>query len=289
MTVGRRAWGFDFELESDDPALRTAFEWCFADLPEVETARNTVMATRCLRADADDVERFDVWLRRPGQPEEDCGQGWPASEAMSLLTAVVNGQARRSAALRSVLHAAVFGGPAGCVVLCGQTGVGKSTLATGAALRGWTHLSDDLAMIDVAARTVTQYARPLMVREGAMALLGEQGTLAELRTPPEYDRFVGGDRFLPATALGARLAHDPQPLVALGFLERGPVAELRPMTRAATLQALTVHSANLPDRGAEAFDELVRLAEVVPGYAVTIGEVSSTLNLLAPMVGQPIA
>ena len=244
------------------------------------------MVTRAAGAEGD-VPRVDVWLQRPGQPDEDCGQGWPAREVMALVTAVVNGQARRSAAGDTVLHAAVIGGPAGCVVLCGDTGVGKSTLCAAAAGRGWWHLSDDLAMVDVAARTVMPYLRPIMLRDGAASVLRRPPTLPS--PPPGYERFVGPDRFLPASALGAQVAVGPQPLAALGFLRRGQRSATSPLSRAATLHALTVNAANLPDQGVAGFDELVRLAQAVEGLEVTVGDPDDVLDLLAPLVGQPVA
>lgn len=288
MTAGRRAWGFEFEFASDDEELTATVDWCFADLPTVADADNLLSAMRSPRTDPDDVARLDVSLTRRGQPAEDYGQRWPELEVVALLTAVINGQARRSAGDRTVLHAAVFGGPAGCVVLCGETGSGKSTLAAAAARRGWWHLSDDLAMVDVARRTVTPYPRPIMLRHGTQRVLAGL-PWPPVHTPAGYDRFVGTDLFVPASALGARTCSEPLPLVALGFLSRSTESSLRRMGRAATLHALTVHSANLPDRAASEFDELVTLAETVEGWEAGVADVGSTLDLLAPMVGQPVA
>lgn len=289
MTAGRRAWGFEFRFVSDDEALLAHFDWCFGDMPRVAVAEHVVSGMCHGRAESeDDVVRYDVSLVRSGEPIEDCGQGWPQREVMSLLAAVVNGQARRSASDGTVLHAAVFGGPSGVVVLCGDTGAGKSTISAAAARRGWWHLSDDLALVDVSHGAVTPYPRPLMLRAGSQDVLGGMPEWSAA-SPAGHERFTAVDRFVPASALGAVIPSGPQPLVALGFLQRGPQAAVQPLRRAQTLHALTVHSANLPDRGAAEFDELVRLAEAVEGFTVTVADPDETLDLLAPLVGQPVA
>lgn len=48
-----------------------------------------------------------------------------------------------------VLHAATVVGPAGAVVLCGDSAAGKSTLAAALTLRGWSLLADDLTPIAI--------------------------------------------------------------------------------------------------------------------------------------------
>ena len=47
------------------------------------------------------------------------------------------------------LHAAAVVGPAGAVVLCGDSAAGKSTLAAALTLRGWSLLADDLTPIGI--------------------------------------------------------------------------------------------------------------------------------------------
>ncbi len=57
------------------------------------------------------------------------------------------------------------------------------------------------------------------------------------------------------------------------------------LSRARTLHGLTLHSATLAHRGAAGFDDLVRLAEAVPGVQVALGSADEVLDLLAPLVG----
>ena len=268
------AWQFCFRFRSNDQALSRLVEWCYRDLPECDRPALVLSADR--RQDG----RYDLTLARPDGSSEACGAGRDGPALLELVCWEVNRRARATAADGTVLHAAVIAGPRGAVAVCGDTRSGKSTLCGAAARRGWWHLSDDLGAVDVAALTVAPYARPMMLRAGGRQLLGVAPDL-----PEGHERFLADDWFLPASALGAVITHEPQPLVAIGLLSWGEEAAIAPISRARTLHGLTLHSATLAHRGAAGFDDLVRVAEGVPGLLVTLGSADAALDLLAPLVG----
>ena len=194
----------------------------------------------------------------------------------------MNGRARASVASLPVLHAAVIGGRRGAIALCGGSGGGKSTLAAAAAQRGWSHLSDDMGLVDPEDLTIAPYARPIMLRAGGRDHLG-----ATLSPPPAgHVQFFPDEWFVPARALGARTVHVPQPLLAVGFLHWNYSASLESISRAQTLHDLTLHSATLAAQGATGFADLECIARSVPGYRVGLGAAAEVLQLLAPLVGQ---
>lgn len=268
------AWQFPFRFRTNDESLMRLVEWCFGDLPPADGPPFALSVER--RPD----DRYDLTLVHPDGTEEPCGAGRRGPALVELLCWEVNRRARATAAEGTVVHAAVLAGANGAVALCGESRSGKSTLTAAAARRGWRHLSDDLGLIDVQALTVAPYARPVMLREGGRRLLGVAPEL-----PEGVERFFADDWFLPASALGAVAVHEPQPLVAIGLLSWGEPAAVEPLSRARTLHGLTLHSATLAHRGAAGFDDLVGLAEAVPGVQVSLGSADEVLDLLAPLVG----
>jgi hypothetical protein len=273
-TRGFAAWGFDFRFESDDAVLVDVVARCYRDLPEGRG--DVVLSARTMAGSAG----FDVTIELDDRTVDECGSGRVRGDVLELLCWEVNRRARQSMVDRVVLHAAVVGGPLGAIALCGTSHSGKSTLATAAAMRGWAHLSDDLGMVAVAEMSVTPYARPIMVRSGGRMHLGTVPT-----PPTEHLEFFGDDWFTPASELGAVIRHEPVPLVAVGFLTWAGTATLERLSRAQTLHDLALHSATLTAHGATGFEELTRIATVVPGYRVGLGATHDVLDLLAPLVG----
>jgi len=277
-TRGHAAWGFHFRLESDDPLLVEVVARLYRDLPGADEATYVIRAVRGI------ADGFRVTIESGDGVVQECGEGRQRSSVLELICWEVNRRAMASMAQRTVLHAAVVAGPAGAMALCGPSHSGKSTLAAAAATRGWRHLSDDMGLVDVDALTVAPYARPLMLRPGGRQLLG-----AVAATTDEHLQFFGDDWFMPASELGAQVGDDAVPLVAIGFLGWHPQAALTPITRAETLHDLTLHCGTLAARGAAGFDELHRLAAMVPGFRVGLGATGDVLDLLDPLLRTTVA
>lgn len=272
------AWQFSFRFQSDDPALLAYIGHCYRDLPAA-AGEALVLRARRLPSGA-----YDLVAVHPDGTEEVCSAARGGPALVEMVSWEVNRRARDAVAASTVLHAAVIGGPAGVVALCGSSGSGKSTLCAAAARRGWWHLSDDLALVDIERVTVAPYARPLMLRPGGRDALAVTGPIGDVSA--EWAPFVGADRFLPASELGATIVREPQPLVAIGVLDWGAAPSVTPLGRARTLHAMAEHSATLAARGGPGFDDLVRVAEQVVGYSVVRGAADEVLDLLGPLVGQ---
>jgi len=272
---GFAAWGFRFRFESDDPLLVEVIDRCYRDLPTVHD--DTAHVLRAVRAGQGGG--FRVTIESPDGSVEECGTGRPRSAVLELLCWEVNRRAMATVTTQPVLHAAVVAGPRGAVALCGRSHSGKSTLSAAAAGRGWTHLSDDMGLVDVDAMTVEPYARPIMLRPGGRQHLGTAPP------PTEHLQFFPEEWFVPASELGAAVCSEPQLLVGIGFLEWHDNALLHPLSRAETLHDLTVHCASLAMQGSAGFAQLERIARSVPGYRVGLGAAVEVLDLLAPLVG----
>jgi hypothetical protein len=278
-TRGYAAWGFGFQVESDDSLLVEVVARCYRDLPE---ATDDVWVLRSERIGPSDS--YLVTLHAPDGTSEELGAGRARNAVLELICWEVNSRALQSAFAQVVLHAAVVAGPAGAIAFCGASHRGKSTLAAAAARRGWRHLSDDMGLVDVAAMTVTPYARPIMLRSGG------RDHLATLPEPPsEHLQFFPDEWFVPASELGATVADGSVPLVAVGFLEWHDGATISPLSRAQTLHDLTLHSATVARQGASGFARLERIARSVPGYRVGLGAADDVLDLCAGLVGPAVA
>lgn len=289
LTTARTALGFPFAFASAHRPLVDYVDWAYRDLPAAAPAPLTTFTAESVAApgtDSGGERRWNLSVESPDGTAESCGAGHHGVSLVELLCWEVNRRARSVVADRTVLHAASFAGTRGAVVCCGATRSGKSTLAAAAARRGWGHLSDDLVVVDLPAAQAAQaaqavpYARAMMLRAGGRRLLG-----IDLPIPPGAEEFAGEDTFCPASAFGAQQVHQPQPLLALVFLEWGDSAVLASIGRAATLHRLTQHSATLANRGADGFADLADLATQSPGYTLTLGTPDAALDVLAPLIG----
>ncbi|MEQ1702228.1 MAG: hypothetical protein ABMA25_19115, partial [Ilumatobacteraceae bacterium] len=219
---GCAAWGFHFRFDSNDPVLSEVVARLYRDLPD---ATGAVHVLRADRSGPTDSPAYRVTIEAPDGSVEECGDGRARDAVLELLCWEVNRRALLSAADEVVLHSAVFGTADGAIAVCADSQGGKSTLAAASARRGWRHLSDDMALIDVEHATVTPYARPLMLRAGGRA------HLAPLTPPPaEHLAFFPDEWFMPASELGAVVGPDAVPLVAIGFLEWQPSASLEALS-----------------------------------------------------------
>jgi len=114
------------------------------------------------------------------------------------------------------LHAATVVGPAGAVVLCGDSAAGKSTLAAALMLRGWSVLADDLTPIGIGAEGAC-VAQPT-----ASHLTLWPDALDALRIDPPDRGQTGPTRWSPRHLSGCAA-----PIVAVWILRLETAAELR--------------------------------------------------------------
>ena len=107
--------------------------------------------------------------------------GSVAAQALSLVD-------RAALAHTSCLtvHAAALAGPAGCVVVPGASGVGKTTLAAAAMQCGMVLLSDEAACFSMPMGTLVPHPRPLGLSHASRVILG----IAE-DDDPEHEQATG--------------------------------------------------------------------------------------------------
>jgi hypothetical protein len=138
----------------------------------------------------------------------------------------------------SPLHASAVALDGNAVVLCGDSGAGKTSLAYACARRGWTYLADDATHIVRESPDNAVVGRPFRIRfrENARRLFPELARFApEMRPNGKLDIEVDTSALGIAIALESRASH-------IVFLNRqpGPVrAQTRPFPRELAMARLS--------------------------------------------------
>jgi hypothetical protein len=174
-----------------------------------------------------------------------------------------------------VVHAAVAALDGRAVLLVGASHSGKSTTAAWlTARRGWSHLSDELAFVDVERERVRAFARPVGVRRGGPldSLVDLPGSATELMVPVTRFGSVVSDATVAA-------------IVFLTRHEGGP-ERLERVTRAEALARLVQQSPGIdrPDGGR--FGELARLAVATPAYSLAVTDLDEAADALAALLDE---
>lgn len=159
-----------------------------------------------------------------------------------------------------VMHAAVLERDGRALVMPAPPGAGKSTLCAALALRGWRLLSDELALYDMAARTLHGMARPVNLKNASIALIQTFEPAAVL-TQPVPDTAKGTVALMRAPADSVARAHEPALPAWIVLPRYRPQAEaqLRRHDRSQTLLLLAEQSFNYDIHGERGFDALVDL------------------------------
>lgn len=183
------------------------------------------------------------------------------------------------------VHAGAVANEAGAIVIAGRSGQGKTTLVLGLLSRGFTLLSDELALVDPTSRRIMAYRRSVHVRPGTIALIPDLAVLedrprAELGggsewavRPEEISSILGGGQAeLPEAAdVGAVLVLDGTPAA-----NRAPLlAEISPAI--AALELLRGTWAASVDFGGT----LGAISEAIAGVPcarLTVGDLDATLD-----------
>jgi hypothetical protein len=199
----------------------------------------------------------------------------PMAEALSLqllTTFVMPRVAQQAGAV--VVHAASFAREGRAIVVCAESGGGKSSLVVAMADRGWRVLSEDLTTISVGASGAGVWPGPPWVRLHPDTIV-----------PPGWQRrFTAGDKI--GWSLEGKMADRPAALVSLVFLQ--PPGGERPtwdaLVPAAAVAGLARHlpwTGDPHERAARLFPGAVRLAGSAPARTLRLPSSPSWATLAA--------
>lgn len=200
------------------------------------------------------------------------------SESNSALASALLGQVLFHLSDRStgglVLHAAAVCRGDRCVLLPGASGTGKTSLTAWLVRRGFEYLTDELVYIPLGSEEVRPFVRPLNVKASARTTVGTDVLDFDALTAQSM---TSADVLLiPAGAIGRQATARAPRLEAIVFphYQAGAALHARPVSEAATgmrLMATLINARNLPAHG---FEEVSRLARLIPGSVLEYGDFS---------------
>jgi hypothetical protein len=170
------------------------------------------------------------------------------------------------------------------VILVGDSGAGKTTLALSLLSLGAGFYSDEFAFVHRRQRLVWGYPRTLVVRRETLGLIAE-ARLQRLCAPSQARLTAGGPvwDFVDAGELfGPAVLAEPAPLGAIVLLTR-PAAPQAPALEPlpATLAALDISPRlNRDETGFARLTDLAELLAGVPAYRLTLGLPAPSAALL---------
>ena len=143
------------------------------------------------------------------------------------------------------LHAACVGTKGGGVLLMGDSGAGKSTVALQCLLRGMEFVAEDAVFVAADTLQATGIANYLHVGEDSLRWLEHSRDRAMVRRSPTIRRRSGARKYeLNLRRRGYRLARSPLKIQAVVFLTTEPAGAqplLRPLRRQEFLARLKTH------------------------------------------------
>jgi hypothetical protein len=183
-----------------------------------------------------------------------------------------------------ILHASAVGADGRCVVLCGERGAGKSTLAAALVAAGAEFVTDDYAPLEQASWCVWPVPFAPGIKRGSWRTLKRR--YPDLYAPPVHKLAGLEIRYLDLD--GARVAplHRGLPVAALVFprYEAGAVLRQRRITPAEALTSLC-HARSLLDRQPDFLAEMLRWVESVPAYRLSYGDLDGAIGRVRSLLG----
>jgi hypothetical protein len=160
---------------------------------------------------------------------------------------------------------------------------GKSTLAAGLVLAGYSYLSDELAAVDLATGWIDPYPRPLKVARGAWDVVPRlRPEPLDPADPVPPDMWHVDVSALRPGAIGRRA---PLGYVVLPRYHPGEPTRLEPISTAEAVEELHHHALNRAAHGAAGFRTLVAAVSGARCARLTSGSIDGALEAVSALVG----
>jgi len=186
----------------------------------------------------------------------------PATQAFHMVEWGLNWAVTAHAHHFVVYHAAVLERDGRAVVLPAPPGSGKSTLTAALAQRGWRLLSDELALLDPRDRQLYGLARPVNLKNQAIALMRAFAPDAVL-TEPVPDTLKGTLSLMKAPGAAiARVLEGARPAwIVVPSFEPGAEPLLEPLPKAQAHLLLADQAFNYDIHGVDGFEATADLVD----------------------------
>lgn len=194
---------------------------------------------------------------------------WPLPLAQGLLAAEIGMNRQMALGQRRylLLNAAVVARDGQAVLLAGDPGAGKSTLAALLSLRGWRLLGDEFALLDPASGWIHPFPRPISLKNTGIATIAAEVPVRRLG-PLLATKSNGMIRHLvPDSATVAAMDTPARPALIL-FPRYGHAFAERDMAPSDVFARLSQASPNYVALGERGFVALSDLVKAVPARAI---------------------
>lgn len=166
-----------------------------------------------------------------------------------------------------LLHAAALERDGRALVLTGESGAGKSTMATLLAVRGWRFMGDEFALLDPATGLLHAFPRLVSLKNQAIAVA--QAAWPNGRFGPLLAGTPKGDiRHLVPHAEALAAMDRPATPALLLFPRFGQPTDERAVAPGEAFVRLTQASTNYVDLGERGFTALTNFVRQVPALAI---------------------
>lgn len=179
------------------------------------------------------------------------------------------------------IHAATMVRNGRAVLLVGESGCGKTTLAAGLMARGWTYFCDEFALLEAATLRAHWFPRALCVKAGAFDAVRAAG-LEVWRRQHFAKHFKGPVGYVRPSVPADPQATRPAAVRHIIFprYEAGATPRLVPISRAAAALAVLQASLNRGVFGAAAPRLVCRLVRGADCHLLEAGPLAETCRLV---------
>ena len=275
MPLCLRILGQSVRIDCADPDLRSIFATNFAAM--VEKQDGVAPGHRCNDSSLGLHYHITRSKQNPGFVLSHAGKAeQSAKDAGDLLFQLEKDiivELQRRCPDYLFLHAATLDWRGKACLLVGESGAGKSTTAWALQHHEFGYLSDELSLVDLDALRVHAYPHALCLKK----------IPSSPYSLPEGALDLGATIHVPTAAMPGPVILDSRPLSVLFLLKYSPenhTPTLRAMGAAEASIHLYVSTLNALAHSNSGLDAVVRLAELLPCFAVARADLASTCALI---------
>jgi len=206
----------------------------------------------------------------------------PADLAGALFEWTLNYCVGRDAHRFVAMHAAVVERNGRALIVSGESGAGKSTLCAALVLDGWRLLSDEFALVDPDAGTLSPLPRPVSLKNVSIDIIRQRGrdvVYGPEGIDIEHARFV---HMKPPASSVQRASEPASPgIVIFPRWRSGAETRFTRVRKAQVLLRLADQSFNYNYLGVRGFNAIADLARRVEGYELEYSDLDDVLPRLA--------
>jgi HprK-related kinase A len=188
-----------------------------------------------------------------------------------------------------LLHAAVVEIGGSALILSGEPGAGKSTLAASLAFRGWRLFSDEVGMVRPGTRALLPLPRPVGLKNESIEIVRRDAPSAVIGPSIVETRKGTVAHMRPPAGSVARAGETAEPRwIVFPRFTAGALPEARPLSRADALLRLGGESFNYSVLGATGFHTLADVVDGCTCFEVRYGSLEDALAAIEYVTGAPV-